>query len=121
MRAAEVRQSDRREEQQFDRGLDGSRVEVDGRAPRRAAAVVHEDVDAAEGLERALDEALEVARVRQVAADGEGADPLGLALEDVAAAREHRDVRALVGERLRGCEAHPGRRAADDRRAPTKP
>src|SRR5205807_7463465 len=87
VRSAEVRQPDRREEQQLDRRLDGCRVEVEGRAARRAAAVVHEDTDAAEGLECALDEALELARVRQLAADGERADPLGLPRENVAAAR----------------------------------
>ena len=52
-----------------------------------------------------VDEPLEIGRVRDVAADGERADPLGLALEHVAAAGEHRDVRALVGERLGDREA----------------
>src|SRR5438067_1496760 len=87
-------------------------------AARRAAAVHDQDVERAEGLERPVHEALEILRVGEVAADGEGADTLGLALEQVAAAREHGDVRALLGERLRDREAHPGRRAADDRRAP---
>src|ERR1041385_1041146 len=45
---------------------------------------------------------VKVARVGEVAADGERADSLRLALEDVAAAGEHRDLRALLGERL-GC------------------
>ena len=43
--------------------------------------------------------------------------PFRLRLEDVAAAREHDDVRALLGERLRDGEAEPRRRAADDRGA----
>ena len=46
---------------------------------------------------------------------------LGLALEEVAAAGEHRDVRALGGERLGDRETHARRRAADDRRAPLSP
>src|SRR5207302_8265892 len=104
-----------------DRGLDGLGVEVEGGAARRAAAVVHEDVDAAEGFERALDEALEVTRVRQVAANGERAEALGLALEEVAAAGEHRDLRAFLGEGFGGRESHAGGCAADDRGAATEP
>ena len=83
-----------------------------------AAAVQDEHVDAAEGADRHLDEALEVLRDRQVALDGEAADPLRLAFQHVSAAREHRDVGALGGERLRGREAHAGRGATDDCRAP---
>ena len=116
MRQAEVRQADGREEQELDRRLDGVGLEAEGRCAGRAAAVVDEDVDPAEGLERPLHDALEVARIRQVAAHGEGADPLGLALEHVAAAGEHRHMRAFFGERFGDREPHPGRRAADDRR-----
>ena len=45
--------------------------------------------------DRRLDEPLEVLRDGHVAADGERAEPVRLALEHVAAPREHRDVRAL--------------------------
>ena len=62
-------------------------------------------------LDRLLDERARGRRDCHVAADGERADPLGLALEQVAPAREHRDVRALVGERLGDRETHaPTRR-----------
>ena len=43
-----------------------------------------------------------------VATYRERADSVGLLLELVAPAPEHGDVRALVGERLGGCEAEPG-------------
>ena len=79
------------------------------------AAVQDEHVDAAEGAHRRLDEALEVLRDRQVALDGERAEPLRLALEQLAAPREHRDVRAFGGEGLRDREPHAGRGTADDR------
>ena len=72
-----------------------SAVSAVAAAGRRAAAVQDEDVDAAERAHRRLDEALEVLGDRQVALDGERADPLRLALQQLAAAREHRDVRAL--------------------------
>src|SRR5947208_1076814 len=49
---------------------------------------------------------------------GERAEPLGLALERVLAAREHDDVRALLDERFRDAETDPRRGAADDRGAP---
>ena len=65
---------------------------------------------------RLVDEPLEIARARDVAAHGQPADPLGLALEHVAPPREHRDVRSLGGERLGGREPHPGGGAEDDRR-----
>ena len=68
---------------------------VRGGPPR----VVDDDVDAAESLDRLLDEALEVVRDCHVAADGERAEPICLALS-VAAPGEHRDIRALAGERL---------------------
>ena len=83
---------------------------------RRAAAVVDEDVDASERFDRLLDEALQVLRVRDVAANGERSEPLRLSLELVPAAREHGDVRALRAQRLGGRQAHPGGRAADDAR-----
>ena len=105
-------------EQERDGLLDDLGRQLGRLAGAWAAAVQDEHVDAAEGAHRHLDEALEVLRDRQVALDGERAEPLRLAFEHVAAAREHRDVRSLGGERLRGREAHAGRGAADDCRAP---
>ena len=69
----------------------------------------------------ACDEPLEMLRDREVALHGERADPLGLALEQLPAAGEHRDVGAFGGEGLRDRETHPGRGAADDRRAAGEP
>ena len=65
--------------------------------------------------DRLLDELGEVLRDGQVAADRERADAVGLTLEHVAPAGEHRDVRALGSERFRDGEAHPRGGAADDR------
>ena len=59
--------------------------------------------------------------IGEVALDGESAEPFGLALEQVAPAPEHRDVRALGGERLGNREAHARRGAADDRRPAAEP
>ena len=81
----------------------------------RPARVPDDDVDAAERLHGEVDEPLEVGDVRHVAADSERADPVGLLLELLAAAGEHRDVCALFGECLCRCEPEPGRGAADDR------
>ncbi len=69
---------------------------------------------------RSLDQLLEVGRARDVAGDGERAEPGRLALERLGAAGEHDDVRALAGERLGAAETDPGGGAADDRRAPTE-
>ena len=63
-----------------------------------------------------VDRALEVLGMRHVAAYGERADSVCLALELVAPAGEHRHVRALGGERLRGREPEPRGGAADERR-----
>ena len=90
-------------------------------ARRRPAGVPDEDVEPAERLDRLRDGALEVLRERHVAADGERAEPVGLAFEHVAAPREHRHVRAFLGERLRACERQPGGGAADERGAPFQP
>ena len=93
----------------------------------RAAAVVDQDVDPAEGLERPVDQPLEIGRIRHVAAHGEGAEPLGLLLEQVASPSEHRDVRAFAGQRFGDREADARGGAADDRgavpsiRAPCRP
>ena len=116
MREAEAHEPDGGEEQQLERRLEALVGDLGGGAGRRAARVPDEDVDAAERLHGALDQPLEVRRIRHVAAYGERAEPVRLALELVAPAREHRHVRALVGERLGGCEAEAGRSSADDRR-----
>src|SRR5439155_8914359 len=112
---AEPRQADGRDQEQLDRLLDLLVGQTGGGRPRRAAAVVDEDVDAAEGLEGAVNEPLEVGGVGEVAAYSEAADALRFAGEQVAPAREHRDVRALGGECFRYREAHPRGGPADDR------
>ena len=88
---------------------------------RRAAGVVDDRVDAAERLDRPLDEPLEVAGDGDVAADGEGAQPVGLALEHVAPPCEHRDVRAFLGQGFGDAEPDAGGCAADDRRPSFEP
>ncbi len=80
-----------------------------------------DDVDPAEGLDRLLHESLEIVGNGHVSAYRERAQPVGFALEDVAAAREHGDVRAFLGERLGDPEPDAGRGAADDRGASLKP
>ena len=106
MGQTEVREPDRRQEQELDGALDVVVREVERGAPRRTATVVDEDVDPAEGLEGLLHQTLEILRICQVAADSEGSDPLGLARELVPAAGEHGDIRSLAGERLGDREAH---------------
>ena len=96
-------------------------VECSRRCPGWPTGVVHEDVDTAIGLHRRLDQQLEVARNRDVAGDGGGADPFGLALEQLPAPREHHDVRSFLPERFRDAQAHPGGRPADDGRAACQP
>ena len=80
-----------------------------------------DDVDAAEGFDRPLDEPLEVSGYGDVAADGECSQPVCFALEHIAPAREHRDVRAFLGQRFRDAEPDAGGRAADDRRPSLSP
>ena len=63
-----------------------------------------------------VDEPLEIGGVRHVTSYGERAEPVRLALELLAAAGEHRHVRALVRERLGRGEPETGRGSADDRR-----
>ena len=53
------------------------------------------------------DESFEIGCAREVTGDGEAPDPRRLALDDLGAPREHRDVRALGGEPLGDREAHP--------------
>ena len=121
VRKAEARQPDDRDEQELHRGLHLLGVELGGGRTRRAARVVDEDVDASVRVDGRLHEPLEVVGARHVADDGEAADPLGLALDELAAAREQDDVRALAGERLGDAEPDARRRAADDGRAAGEP
>src|SRR5207248_2506459 len=85
----ELGQANDREQQQLDRLLDVVVGKPDRRAPRRPAAVVDEDVDAAEGRNSSVDEPFQVGRVRDVATYRKCAEPLGLAVENVPPAREH--------------------------------
>ncbi len=121
MGKAEVREPHGREQQELDGALDGFVGELDGRRARWAAAVVDEDVDPSEGLDRRLDQALEVLRVRQVAPDRQGAEPLCLSFQEVAATGEHGDVCAFGRESFCDREPHPRRGAADDGRATAEP
>ena len=63
----------------------------------------------------AVDEALEIGGLREVARHGERADPCRLALDDLGSAGEHRDARAFGGESLGDREAHALRGAEHDR------
>ena len=74
-------------------------------------------------LEREADRlgALEVLWERDVAADGERTDPVGLAFDHVAPPREHRHVRAFLGQRFSARERQPGGGAADEGGAPFQP
>ena len=103
--------------EQADRLFDRLRRHGGGRAGGRSSAVQHEDIDAAERLERRRDESLEVLRDREIALHRKRSDAVGLALEEVAAPAHHRDVGALGGEPLGDRETHAGRGAADDGRA----
>ncbi len=114
---AQPREPDRRQKEQLDGFLDERVGQVDTSGPRRSARVVHEHVDPAEGLDRLLDEPLQVGRVRDVAAHAERSEAVGLAVERLAAPREHRDVRSLSGKRLGDTEPDPFRCTADDRGA----
>ncbi len=110
-------ESDGRLEQQRERFLERLGRDVARCARRGAASVPDEDVDAAEGGDGLLHSPLEVARRRDVAADGE---PRRSVLPRARAGRaggRQRDVRALGGERLGAREPEPGRRSGDERRA----
>ena len=67
--------------------------------------------------QRLLHEGVEIARVRDVTAYGERADAVRLALEHLAAPREHGHVCAFAGERFRRRQPKAGGCAADDRGA----
>ena len=115
---AEVEEPDGRHEEDLDRMLERLGRDRGRGAGRRAAGVPDEHVDAAERLHGRLDRALEILGDRDVAADGERSDAVGLALEQVAPACEHRDVRAFGSEGLGRCEPEPGGRARDEGGAP---
>ena len=107
-------------EEELERRLEAVVGHVAGLAGGRAARVPDEDVDAAERLECLRDEPLEICDVGDVAAHRERADAVGVALQLLAAPREHGHVRAFLGERLRGGEAEAGRGPADNRRPAAK-
>ena len=70
VRQAERHESNRRCEEELDGFLESLDGHADRRSGRRPAGVPDEDVDAAEGLDRSLDDCLEVAGIRDVAANG---------------------------------------------------
>ena len=121
MRQAMADERHVRGEQERHRLLDRGRGQRRRLGGGRTAAVEHDDVERAEGADRRLDEPFEVLGDPEVSLHRERADAVGLSLEHLAAAGEHRDVRALPRERLGDREAHAGRAAADDRRAPLEP
>ena len=88
---------------------------------RWATRIHHDDVDAAEVLDRGRHELLEVVRARDVAGDRDTTDTLRLVLEDVPTAGEHDDVRTRFGERLRTAQPDACGSAADDGRAAAQP
>ena len=112
---AELDEPDSRDEEQLDRLLDRLRTETDRSPGRWAAAVPDEDVDASEGLDRALDDGVEITRIGDVAANRECAETFSFAHQHLAATREHRHVRSLPRERFCRRETEPGGGAADDR------
>src|SRR5207244_9443032 len=65
---AELDEPDSRDEEQLDRLLDRLRTETDRSPGRWAAAIPDEDVDASEGLDRALDDGVEITRIGDGAA-----------------------------------------------------
>jgi hypothetical protein len=77
---------------------------------------VPDDVDAAERLQREIDEPFQVRRVRHISSYGERPQAVRLEFELLPAAREHRHVRALGDERIGRCEAQTGGGAGNDRR-----
>ena len=104
----EPHEPDGRQQQQLVGRLELIVLQRRGCDRRRAAGVPDDDVDAAERLQRPLDETFKVGRVRDVAADSEGADPLRVQLQLLAAAREHRDVRTFGRQCLRRRKPEPG-------------
>ena len=113
---------DRREQQQLDRGLD----RLVGDVERRDAAAGRRRCRTRTSTPPNRSTAVATRRSRSAAfvtSPRRRAPPSRSASRSSAsrAAREHRDVRALVGERLRAAEAEPGGGAADDRRPAGEP
>ena len=81
---------------------------------RGARPVVDEDVDPAEALDRLGHDPLARLGDGEVGDDRQPAEPLGLEHEPVAAARDHRHLHPLGGERLGAREPDPRGGAADD-------
>ena len=102
---AEADESHRGDEEELEGGLERVVGQVAGLPRGRPARVPDEDVDPAERLEGLCDEPLEVGDVRDVSANGERADAVGIALELFSAPCEHRHVGAFFGECFRGGEA----------------
>src|SRR5581483_11242436 len=97
-----------------DVGLDHPLLVVLARLPERVAAdrtagVVDEDVEPAEGLERAVEEALAARGVGDVQLVNE------VAFEALDSARADRDLDAVLAQQPRGRGADPRGRARDDR------
>ena len=97
--------------------MDKSKLKTKRRSRRRASAVPHEDVDAAERGNGLPDDRLEIARIRDVTAHGERTDPIRFALQHVTPPREHGHVRAFARQSLGRREAETGRCTAHDRSA----
>ena len=108
-------------EHELERLLERLGRDVARRPGGRAARVPDEDVDPAERLQGGLHDPLEVARHRDVAANGEATDPLRLALEQVATAADEGDVRAFGGECLCARETEPRRGSGDNGGAALEP
>ena len=108
-------QPNRRKEQELDGFLDQLVGQLDGRARRRPAAVVHHDVDSAESLHRGVHQPREVLEIAYVTAYGDPADPRRFPLERLGVACKHRDVGALAGQALGRGEPEAGGGTADDR------
>ena len=96
-------------------------VGVRRRAGRRAAAVEHEHVEAAVGAHRGLDRAQKVGALANVAGHGGRAQPLRLLAQQLLAAREHHDVRALLAQRLGARQPESRGGAQHERGAPAQP
>jgi hypothetical protein len=115
VREAQPHKPDGGDEQQLEGGF--QRVVADLRCPcgRWATRVPDDDVDAAERLDGLRDDTLEIADIRHVTPYPKRADPVCLPVELLAAAGEHGDVCAFVGEGFSRRQPETGRCAADDR------
>src|SRR4051812_10979693 len=113
---AEADEPDDGQQHELVGGLEAIVGDLGGRPRRRAAGVPDEHVDAAERLEGALDEPLEVRSVGHISTYGERAQAVRFTLELVASPGEHRHVGAFLGKRFRRGQAEPRSGSADDRR-----